>query len=1192
MTLSKVFCCVFVLIYSVALSTVRAVELVWDDDGGTSDKTWSNLANFNPNNLPDASDDLFIGVDSNGQGVGVAANDSTLLDGNFNIHSLTLGNGADVTNSDDGGTTTYRLGVGRNLPIFVRGGVTIGSNGGPSVLTLYRAPSVGQRSLQTDFLTINDGGLVRMISNGGESSLEVDDGFLFIGAGGKLSGTGTINLDDETVSPTKFFNHGTLTANTPSSLLSPPAAGTLQIRAASPQARFDWDGTGNGRIEVDGNQALDIDVRQANGFEGTMNLATGATLDVQHSWDLTSGQINVNTAAFDIVPIGQDPSPGSAARLAGASWSMQGGSIALGDSWDSLQFDSEFSATDGSINNQGHLIFNADATIGSAVNFAMSGDGSSLTVAPETTVTINDDDFDLDGNETSMNVVTVGNRGLLDLNLNTFDLGTDQLDGVINLNGGGLSVTVSDFSWTMDGTVNLNTPGLTAARLEGNSVTIGDDDSSQADSANVFVTGSGQSWLASSVTWNSDANVHVAAGASLFVRGESTFNSVRGTSTASFSGPGDIIFSGGDVLEETALNFSGGTVGLDGQESPTSALPAFDFVLDAPLTIHAAQLDEYGMTRANPQSTSELFINGHNGGRLDVLLEDPSGSWTANSVAVIHATNISLNPATFLTGSALQMNGTLNVIGANRSEAVLSIGGGVALADASSSLVLDGGSTLDNTPNRLMGGSISGIGRVQAGNTRALHGFGTISSGIEFQGQDSELMADDGLLLIDASATIHDLGILGTADSDGILQLASPWQTSVADRVELRGGELTGARITNNGVSGIRGEGLISARIINERRISAINGGTLIINNPANNNDLDGSSNSGSLTAINQSTLEIHNPPSAPFSGSVEVFDATVRAVNSGISFSSNSTLNLRNGGVYEVATTTSRLVEVNGTIRIGAGAPSRIELNDGFVSFANASVADLTGDLILDAPSKFIPAGATFNGGGSLINETGRLHLRDGASVDVLLVNQSVLSMGDTSGQTTGFEFEQTATGMWEVGVGGLGLNDFDRMLLTGAASLDGTLDLALLSNFVPTLGDTFTFLSANAGIFGTFDTVLQPASMPANLAFDVNYLGSTVQLEVIQLPGSFPADFDNDGDVDGDDLAKWQSDYGGIGSDADMDGDSDGFDFLAWQQQNGSGANQIATSTSAVPEPASLLLVGLAINGFALSSRRIHRR
>lgn len=82
---------------------------------------------------------------------------------------------------------------------------------------------------------------------------------------------------------------------------------------------------------------------------------------------------------------------------------------------------------------------------------------------------------------------------------------------------------------------------------------------------------------------------------------------------------------------------------------------------------------------------------------------------------------------------------------------------------------------------------------------------------------------------------------------------------------------------------------------------------------------------------------------------------------------------------------------------------------------------------------------------------------------------------------------------------------------------------------------------------------------------------------------------DFDHDGDVDKDDLAQWQGDYGLNGdSDADGDGDSDGDDFLAWQlNYNPSGSP--LSQTAAVPEPAAAVL--LILGTLLLPSRRVAR-
>ena len=71
---------------------------------------------------------------------------------------------------------------------------------------------------------------------------------------------------------------------------------------------------------------------------------------------------------------------------------------------------------------------------------------------------------------------------------------------------------------------------------------------------------------------------------------------------------------------------------------------------------------------------------------------------------------------------------------------------------------------------------------------------------------------------------------------------------------------------------------------------------------------------------------------------------------------------------------------------------------------------------------------------------------------------------------------------------------------------------------------------------------------------------------------------DFDNDGDVDGDDLDDWAAAFGSTnGGDSDGDGDSDGADFLAWQKEfTGPGA---LSASTAVPEPGSLMLLVLGL-------------
>ena len=94
--------------------------------------------------------------------------------------------------------------------------------------------------------------------------------------------------------------------------------------------------------------------------------------------------------------------------------------------------------------------------------------------------------------------------------------------------------------------------------------------------------------------------------------------------------------------------------------------------------------------------------------------------------------------------------------------------------------------------------------------------------------------------------------------------------------------------------------------------------------------------------------------------------------------------------------------------------------------------------------------------------------------------------------------------------------------------------------------------------------------------------------------------ADFDSDGDVDGDDFLAWQSGFGieegatRSDGDADGDGDVDGDDFLSWQA--GFSPAAAAGNGARIPEPASGLVASLGglAGMFALlrSSRASRRR
>ena len=90
-------------------------------------------------------------------------------------------------------------------------------------------------------------------------------------------------------------------------------------------------------------------------------------------------------------------------------------------------------------------------------------------------------------------------------------------------------------------------------------------------------------------------------------------------------------------------------------------------------------------------------------------------------------------------------------------------------------------------------------------------------------------------------------------------------------------------------------------------------------------------------------------------------------------------------------------------------------------------------------------------------------------------------------------------------------------------------------------------------------------------------------------------PGDYNQNGVVDGDDLANWKAGFGTIGNatltqgDGDGDLDVDGADFLVWQRQVGSGP----TSTgAAIPEPMTASIAFVGSLAFVARCRPTHAR
>ena len=121
--------------------------------------------------------------------------------------------------------------------------------------------------------------------------------------------------------------------------------------------------------------------------------------------------------------------------------------------------------------------------------------------------------------------------------------------------------------------------------------------------------------------------------------------------------------------------------------------------------------------------------------------------------------------------------------------------------------------------------------------------------------------------------------------------------------------------------------------------------------------------------------------------------------------------------------------------------------------------------------------AGLTRLNGGTLSADS-TINIQGGSLSGVGTVNASVASSGEVNpGGPAGLltiqgNYAQSASGTLNIEIGGLAAgSQFDRLNVTGTATLAGTLHIALIDGFVPSLGDSFQIMTyaSRTGSFGT---------------------------------------------------------------------------------------------------------------------------
>lgn len=310
---------------------------------------------------------------------------------------------------------------------------------------------------------------------------------------------------------------------------------------------------------------------------------------------------------------------------------------------------------------------------------------------------------------------------------------------------------------------------------------------------------------------------------------------------------------------------------------------------------------------------------------------------------------------------------------------------------------------------------------------------------------------------------------------------------------------------------------------------------------------------------------------------------------------SGEGTLNIRSGGrVNNTALNTIALATGStGTVTV-AGAGAAWNSDAGFIVGGGAFGAGGTGTLNIQDQGRV--ATTDPNAVGLLIWDTGAVHL-EGGTLDTTAIDHTrggtfdfnagtlrvdrffgdleqfggTLAPGASPGLTEITGAYDLDAGALAIEIGGLDPTvEYDQVAAnTAELGVDSVLDVTLLNDFAPALGETFTLLNTATSLTGTFGAEMLP-SLDGGLAFDVVYTANQVLLEVVA--ASLAGDYNGDGSVDAADYTVWRD---GLGTTFTLN------DYDVWAANFGA----TGASTVAVPEPAAGVLLLVASLGCWIS-------
>ena len=363
------------------------------------------------------------------------------------------------------------------------------------------------------------------------------------------------------------------------------------------------------------------------------------------------------------------------------------------------------------------------------------------------------------------------------------------------------------------------------------------------------------------------------------------------------------------------------------------------------------------------------------------------------------------------TGTVDVQAGTLTLSGGGTSSGTFDLEDSAVLAISGTYNLLDGAAVID-----------SGTMQLNFFSNLVVAGAASVQT----------LTVNGGTVNITGSLTAQDLTLNGT--------LTGPGDATIDGSFIFTGGNLSGTGNTFlEGNSTLSGGTLTDRTVNNDGTATFLNGGITVSGNGIWNNDAGG-------TTILQAGASLGNfftGPNAAFNNA-----GLLETTGGGTETIGIPLINTDTGTVQIQARTTLSLgffpgpFQTSGTVIIAANG-----------TFQVGNYTQTAGSTTVDGTLSLSGGAVSVNGG--VLNGAG--------TINGNVVNAAVVTPGDSPGilRING-NYTQTADGTLNIEIGGLTAgSQYDRLVVSGTATLAGTLNVIILNNFQPNPGDSFQVLT-----------------------------------------------------------------------------------------------------------------------------------